>query len=413
MFTSHDAKVLRGLAERFSVYFLQEDLQEEKRELWRQHTSLHGKRPIVFVHPDGSWNELLPRSSLECEGEYARELEYCLKQRLIRAKYLPDDVPAEKILPVKKVFSNTWWGIEPKRQYSGTADGAWHHVPIIDSPEDWEQLSMPVITPDEGETRRRYEAVGELLGDLMDVTLVGETDFGFHLMNWYCAYRGLENMMYDLVDEPEMVHRVMRFFTDGVKSMLRQYEEYNLISLNNDGTFHYTGGIGYTNDLPAPGFDPGHVRLCDVWGAAEAQEFSSISPEMHEEFVLQYEREILEPFGLNGYGCCDDLSKKLDNVLKIKNLRRVAVCPWADIAEFTPVLKKNYIMTWKPQPAYLGAETMDEDLIYKDLCDGIRKAEGGILELILRDTHTCRHDPTRFTRWIELARRAIETSWRS
>ena len=34
----------------------------------------------------------------------------------------------------------------------------------------------------------------------------------------------------------------MRFFTDGVKSMLRQYEDQNLISLNNDRTFHYTGG---------------------------------------------------------------------------------------------------------------------------------------------------------------------------
>ena len=183
-------------------------------------------------------------------------------------------------------------------------------------------------------------------------------------------------MLYDLYDEPEMVHDVMRFFTEGVKSMLRQYEEQNLISLNNDGQLHYTGGVGYNDQLPQPGFDPNRVRLCDVWGAAEAQEFAQVSPEMHEEFVLQYERELLEPFGLNGYGCCDDLSAKLDNVLKIKNLRRVAVCPWADIAKFTPVLQKNYIMTWKPKPMPLAYEAFDPDIVRKELEEGITKANG-------------------------------------
>ena len=208
-----------------------------------------------------------------------------------------------------------------------------------------------------------------------------------------------------------MVHEVMRFFTDGVKSMLRQYEEQNLISLNNDRTFHYTGGVGYTDELPAPGFRPDRVRLCDVWGAAEAQEFAQVSPEMHEEFVLQYERELLEPFGLNGYGCCDDLSAKLDNVLKIKNLRRVAVCPWADIAKFTPVLKKDYIMTWKPKPMPLALEEWNPTEVKGELEQGLQKARGGIIELILRDTHTCRNDPTRFGKWVEIARKAIDDVW--
>ena len=87
------------------------------------------------------------------------------------------------------------------------------------------------------------------IGDLTSVELVGVKDFRFHLMHWYCDYRGLDNMLFDLYDEPEMVHDVMRFFTEGAKSMMRQYEEQNLISLNNDGTFHYTGGVGYNDQL--------------------------------------------------------------------------------------------------------------------------------------------------------------------
>lgn len=215
-------------------------------------------------------------------------------------------------------------------------------------------------------------------------------------------------MMTDLILEPEMVHEVIRFFTEGFKSILRQYEKYNFISLNNDETFHYTGGVGYSDELPAPGFDPERVRLCDAWGAAEAQEFSSVSPQMHEEFILSYERELLELFGLNGYGCCDDLGKKLDGVLKIKNLRRVAISPWADISDFTPRLEKNYIMTWKPQPSYLAFDQMDETSIRNELSSGLKKSRGGIIELILRDTHTCRSEPGRFTRWIEIARACID-----
>ena len=120
---------------------------------------------------------------------------------------------------------------------------------------------------------------------------------------------------------------------------------------------------------------------------------------------------LLEPFGLNGYGCCDDLSEKLDGVLKINNLRRVAVCPWADIAKFTPVLQKNYIMTWKPKPMPLAADTFDGEIVKKELENGLQKAKGGVIELILRDTHTCKNQPERFGEWVKIARQAIDTVW--
>ena len=405
----HDREILRPLTNRLRE-FAADPINNEKIDQWKRHTSLRGEKPMVFVFPDGAWNELLPLDSLQCIDPVARDVEYELRKRLLRQAYIRDDVPITAEIEVKKAVHNTMWGVEPLRR-PAQGRGAYHMVPIIEEPTDWKKLSAPVVTHDEAESQRRLTYIAEAIGDLVPVTLVGVKDFDFHLLHWYCDYRGLDNMLFDLYDEPETFHEVMRFFTDGVKSMLRQYEELNLISLNNDRTFHYTGGVGYTDDLPAPGFRPDRVRLCDVWGAAEAQEFAQVSPEMHEEFVLQYERELLEPFGLNGYGCCDDLSAKLDNVLKIKNLRRVAVCPWADIAQFTPVLKKNYIMTWKPKPMHLAADELDCAAVSDELCTGLTKARGGIIEMILRDTHTCRNDPTRFGRWVELAREAIEAVW--
>ncbi len=382
----------------------------EKIEQWKKHIRLEGDKPMVFVFPDGSWPELLPDDAIRCTHPAARNAEYELRRRLLRYRYIRDDVPITADIEVPKAISNTMWGVAPKVERT-QGRGAYRIVSIIEDPSDWKQLSMPVVTHDEKQSAADFDLIRDAVGDLTSVTLVGRKKFSFHLLHWYCDYRGLDNLLTDLYDEPEMIHEMMRFFSDGVKSMLRQYEEQNLISLNNDGTFHYTGGVGYTDLLPQPDCDPNRIRLCDLWGAAEAQEFAQVSPEMHEEFVLRYERELLEPFGLNGYGCCDDLSEKLDGVLKIRNLRRVAVCPWADIAKFTPVLKKNYIMTWKPKPMPLAEREFRPELVREELENGIRKARGGILELVLRDTHTCQSDPGRFGQWVQIARRAIDENW--
>ena len=405
MFTQHESKTLRGLAD--TVRKISEGPRHEQNiSRWRTHTSLGGGKPMVFVFPDGAWSELLPPDSLTCESPLAQNIEAALRKKILRAKYVQDDVPVIGEIVLPKVIHNSMWGVEPKVIQSGTERGAWKHLPIIEKASDWEKLKMPVVEYDEYETQKQYEAVCSCLGDILPVRRTGVTNFSFHLLHWYCDYRGMENLFMDLIDDPEMVHYAISFFTRGMHAMLDQIERQGLVSKNCDDTFHYTGGVGYTdNELPE---DKDSYSLSDVWGAAEAQEFSSVSPDMHEEFVLRYERTILERFGLNGYGCCDDLSKKLPNVLKIKNLRRVAVCPWADIADFTPVLQKNYIMTWKPLPTHLAMEHFDEEAVRKELTEGLEKAKGGVIELVLRDTNTCRNDFERFNHWIRIARQVIE-----
>ena len=59
----------------------------------------------------------------------------------------------------------------------------------------------------------------------------------------------------------------------------------------------------------------------------------------------------------------------------------------------------------------LADKEFQSEIVREELEDGIRKARGGILELILRDTHTCQKEPERFDRWVEIARRAIDRYW--
>lgn len=201
----------------------------------------------------------------------------------------------------------------------------------------------------------------------------------------------------------------MSIFEAGYKSMTRQYVEQNLLDLNNDNTYHNSGGVGWTDELPAPGFDPARVRLCDMWGSAEAQEMAQVGPEMHEEFILQYEKRLLEPFGLTGYGCCEDLTLKLDRVFQIPHIRRISISPWADVDRCAAKLGGRYIFSWKPNPAHLVGD-FDEDFIRRYIRHtlDVARENGCVLEMILKDTHTCENQPDRFDRWTRIARELVE-----
>ena len=76
-----------------------------------------------------------------------------------------------------------------------------------------------------------------------------------------------------------------------------------------------------------------------------------ISPEMMKEFLLPYQIPILEQFGLSAYGCCEDMTKKIDILKEIKNLRRIAVTPWSNLLACAEEIGKDYVLSWRPSPA--------------------------------------------------------------
>ena len=406
MFTESDRLVLKQLAQQVhEIAALPR--QQILRDMWRKHTALKHGIPPVFVSPEGSWVELIPEESLQCEDAFARSVERELRRRIYRHEHIPDDTPIEDHydIPMADIGFDIPWGLVPQRRPSSSR-GSWHHVPVIEEPEDWQNLKKPSLRIYEEEARLNAEQLQEAAGDFLQVHLTGIKIFDFHIAHLYCDYRGLDNLFMDLVDDPDMVKDVFAFLTEGTMDMIKQAQRLNLIRSNNDYTYHYTGGLGYCDDLPPYTDQP--VGLDQVWGAAEAQEYSCVSPDMFCETILPFEKQLLEPFGLNGYGCCDDLTEKLPEVLKIKNLRRVAACPWADLGKMAQRLKKDYILTWKPNPAWLAGETFDAAGMETYMTESLAAARPGYPEIILRDTHSCRNDPQRFTQFVALTRRAIE-----
>ncbi len=383
-------------------------IMAERRAMWKRHNALRRVRPMVLVFPEGSWGELLPQSALKCQDERARRIEWQFRSRLYYHEHLHDDMVIEREWVVGKAIKHTGWGLEPENIHSTEARGAWKFDPVLNSPEDMKKLTFPQVGHDEKATQQALEEAQELFGDILDVKLKGISHISFHPMALYTRLRGLNEAMMDMAVEPKLVHDAMAFFEEGYRRTVQQYEALNLLSLNNDGTYHSSGGNGYTVELPAPGFDPARVRSCDMWASAEAQELALVSPEMHEEFALQYERRLLTPFGLNGYGCCEDLTRKLDRVLTIPRIRRISISPFADVDRCAEQLGSQAIFSWKPHPSHLVGE-FDEARLRAYIRHACEATRGCIVEMILKDTHTCENRPERFTRWTQIAREVAES----
>jgi hypothetical protein len=178
------------------------------------------------------------------------------------------------------------------------------------------------------------------------------------------------------------------------------------MSLNNRNHYIGSGSIGYTNDLPGGGYDGEHVSSRDQWIHGCAQEFSEVSPEQHEEFLLHYQLKIMNRFGLVDYGCCEPYTRKFEMVKKIPNLRRVSVSAWCDIEIAAEMLDTEYILSWKPNPAMLVGE-FNEDLIRSYIRKTLEVAKNCYLEIILKDTYTVESQPSRIERWLAIAREEI------
>jgi hypothetical protein len=406
--STHDRHILRVLASQVAE-LAGLPVMSERRRLWKQHNRLQPTRPLILVFPEGSWEELLTQADLQCEGEPERQMEWELRHRIYYHDHFQDDTVIEKEWIVHKQIHSSGWGLEVQRVPSPEARGAWKFQPVIAEMADLEQLRYPAITYDEKTTLANLEQAHDLFGDLLDVRLKGVDHLSYHLMSQYSDWRGLEETMLDMYQQPEMLHAAMQFLEEGHHRILQQYQDLNLLSLNNDSTYHSSGGNGYTDELPAPGFDSQHVRPCDMWASAESQELAQVGPRQHAEFALAYEKRLLEPFGLTGYGCCEDLTRKLTDVLTIPHIRRISISPFAQVEASAEQLGNGYIFSWKPDPWHLVGD-FDENAIRAYLRQALAatRRHGCIFEMILKDTHTCDHHPERFDRWTCIARQEVE-----
>ncbi len=402
-----DRTVLRRLAER-QAEMAALPVHKHTMEGWRRVNNLERGKPMVWIN-EICWSEFRdePELRLECSDPFLRGVELTLRRTLYQWAHLPVDMIVEPVFYCPLAIHDTGFGIRPNARTARidpTSDVlSWDYQPQIQSEKDVERICVPEVTHDETESQRRFELLNNVFGDLLRIEKRGIAGYWFAPWDLLVQWWGVEEALTDLVMRPELVHLAMERLVNAYIARLDQWEQLNLLSLNNNNLRIGSGGLGYCDELPADGFDPSHVRAKDLWGCATAQIFVAVSPAMHEEFALQYERRWLERFGLTYYGCCEPLHRKVDILKSIPNLRKISMSPFIDLDVAAEAIGDRYVFSRKPSPAIFAADVWNPDQARAELRETLEKTRGCVVEVIMKDISTVRYEPRRLWEWAQIA----------
>jgi len=407
-----DRSVVRRLAGELAAVARQAD-QQEKRDGWRRVNSLEAHRPMLWI-TEIPWGELegnIEALTPVCGDERLRGVERHLRRRLFTARHLPCDEVVEGFFAVHKIIHHADFGVTVREQTldhaSGTDIVSHHYEPEIKDFEDIEKIRIPEIVYDEEMTLRHKVYYEELLGDLLEVRIQGVRAHFFNAWDELVRWTGVTEALMDLVLRPDFIHAAMRRMTDSMLERMRQLEAMNLLDHPHPLSRVGSGGASFTGELPQPGYDPAHIRTMDQWGGATAQIFGDVSPEMHEEFALRYEREIMARCGLNYYGCCEPLHNKMHLMATVPRLRKISVSPWCNVTRMLEQAQQTYVLSHKPSPAIFAEDPFNAARAERELRDRIARSGSMPCEIIMKDISTVRGDVDRLITWCNMAYRVV------
>lgn len=403
----NDRQILRRLAKRVSEIAAL-PVQRERAELIKSVNELRPLRPVVLAFPEGGWRDLITDADLGCADPLLREWERALLMRIFTHEKIGDDQPIVDAFNIRWAVDAGNYGLATNWNRPDNHGAAKWDAPVK-TEEDFASLRLRTPKVNREETLRLKQLADDMFGDILKVKIHGSHWWTLGLTMSLIYLRGLDQVMMDLYDRPEFVHKMMAFLRDSTMGELDYYERENLLSLNN-GPADYvgSGGLGYTSELPAMGSN-GHVRTRDMWCLGESQEFVGVGPEQFNEFALQYQLPLMQRFGLVCYGCCEPLDKKFDLVISnIPNLRRVSVSAWCDRSLAAAKLGNRYVYSWKPNPAMICGPEVRWDEVEQYTRHTLDVTKGCCVEMIMKDTHTFSHDPTRIGKWAKMARRLVD-----
>lgn len=405
MSINNDKKIIQTLAKQIAEIAAL-PIHNKRKQEWIDHNSLNPQRPM-FMIDQICWNEINVNDelTLQCEDEFARRIENDLRRKLYKWKHIRDDNVIEAFIEIPKVINGGNYNLKISESTLATDDTnnvvSHQFVDQLKTDEDIERLNSNPISYDAIQTEKNVAKAKELVGDILDVKTVGVT---MHLGLWdhISMYRGVQEILFDIIDRPEFVHKTMRKFTDITLKNLDTFETLGLLEPA-QSIIHCSGG--WTNELPKSGFDPEKPRACDTWSMGMAQMFSTVSPAMHDEFEIQYMKPVYERFGLINYGCCEPLDRKIDMIKQVNNVRKISMSPWADQQRAAEQMGSDYIFLRKPNPAFVAMD-MDEKEVRDDFEETLRicKENNAIPEFILKDISTVGYKPQNLWRWCEIAR---------
>jgi len=407
--STKDRDILRGLGEQVAEIAAL-PVQQETILLWKALNGLKPIRPMVRIDQI-PWHEMEvgDELALQTEEEFCGGLETTLRRTLYAWRHMRADMVVEPVVEVPKAIRGEGFGIQtieraavldPRNDVYGHA-----YMDRLQTEDDLKKILAPVVSLDEKATAQAYEKAHDIFDGVLTVRMQGRFP-SFAPWDLIACWRSPEHALLDLVDRPGFMHRIVARLTEVHLSLLDQLEALGLLGWGQQ-LIHCTGA--YTDELPAPGFDPARPRPKDLWTYGMAQMFSTVSPAMHQEFWLDYAVHWFSRFGLGYYGCCEPLDGKIAIIRDLPNVRKISMSPWVEVERGASRIGRDFVFSRKPSPAFLARDPWDPDAVERDLRETLEACarHGCPVELILKDISTVHYQPQRLWEWADIAMRVV------
>jgi hypothetical protein len=404
---------LRELARRQRALAALPVMEERRRQWYGVNDGQAGVRPPVVLEAGTFWGEFMPESVLHCASPLGRAVERQIVG-LIRNHELIDD---DKIVP--DTFDIAWvihvdpYGIpiateKPTGENPGIGYQFIH--PVHDLKEDLGKFRPMTCRVDRADTLSRKAFLEELFDGILPVEIRTWTSGQNMLTHHVVALMGMEAFFLAMYDCPTALHTLMARLRDNALGHMRWLEDERLLRLDNNHQYSCWSSANFTRQLPAPGFDPAHVRLRDVWGYCNSQESVGISAELFHEFVFPYYRDICAPLGRVYFGCCEPVHPFWEDLRHLPHLSKVSISKWCDERFMGEALRgTGIVFSRKPDPNLIGVDVrLDEAAWAKHIRTTLDATRGVPVEFIIRDVYTVHGDLDKCRRAVAIARQEAE-----
>jgi hypothetical protein len=407
MTVSSDAKILRELAKRCRDAAASQD-GERVKNLWRRLHDCDMARPMICIWVILFTEELEEITNLQCQHPLFRQKEKELRTELYH-HYTGDDYLVPPYLSLQASYlglkTGTWGVPFHKDVVQGGAD-RWYVDPPVKSLDDLSVIQPVEHEIDEGKTAENQAMLEDAVGDVMPVQVSrAPIYFREFFAPTVTNMRGMTQLMFDMVEDPAGLHRLIGLMQKAVITAHEKAEALGHLS----ATDQHIQSCPYSNYTVDPIADT-PANHSDLWCFVQSQEFTGISPQMHKDFALDYQKPIMEMFAASAYGCCEDLTHKIDILRDIRNLKQISVTPAADLEKCAEQIGSDYVISWRPNPTDHVCATFDRDRVKRLIAEGrdVLEKYGCHYEINLKDVLTVQGDRERLREWVQDVRSVIE-----
>ncbi len=414
---NHERERVRSLARQVRE-IAEHSQQKTNIKLW---TAVNDKKmiqPVVLVRdcPRFLLEEGTDELTLTVSDPLLRTVERDLLDRIYEWNHMRCHRVIEPVYYVDAVVHSTGFGFELPTENPGPVEDQRYteskdYQTRITSFDDIEKIQTPVITYDEAKTLDNVAKVRDAIGDILEVKIAGMQGFDFALYDVLLSWTGIEEGMYNLALEPDFMHAAAARLVEAYVSMARQYEALGLISSNNRNLLIGNGGYGYTSHLPPPTVSGIGAKLSEIWGSAQDQIFTSVSPAMSQEFAFEEALPWTGLFDRVYYGCCERLDHKITELSEtIPNLQKISVSPYSNLEAAMERIGDRFVVSFKPNSNYLAVDPWNKDLLKSELIEVCRLARkyNCHVEILMKTIINLAGNPRSLWEWSEMAVDIVE-----